>query len=602
MSGSLRTILRGIGAFIACLVAVAGGLIAGATPAAANGCTESFSGGGGNSASDPYIITTPSDLTALHGDDRCWDNHYYRQTADLDMSGEPQWTGATDGHGLGTYASAFTGGYDGAGFRISGLSITTPTSGTNVAVGLFGHIAAGTTIANVDFTGDVTAGDANSVLLFLGGLVGWNEGTVTGSSAHGAVEAGSITGGFGPTISVGGLVGEQKNTAVLVSSQASGTVVAGSSSGWATVYAGGLVGRANGSGVSQSFSTSRVEAGDSNGGLLAVGGLAGGAAGLSDVYASGTVSAGNGSSGILVVGGLVGSVSDLTRGYATGSVSAGASAVIGGLMGNDNSGAGSIQNSFWDIQTAGTAVGVGSGALGGVLGRTTAQMQDITTFLGASWPISAEWPSGATWGICSDSGYPYLSWQFTANPCAQSFDMSTQFTYWLPDGRECTSISPQPVTLGEMVALPGPEADCLEQSRAPGVVAGWTVPGGVTFAPGRRLLVTDSQQFTAVNVYEWVRVTYDSNVGLGDACVVGGTDTMTRTMERWYPRSLWTDGSGPALSAASPCAPNGYELDGWTDRRTDTALQIGESVPGPAVDANGDAANDIRLYAVWRLT
>lgn len=593
--------LRGVSVAALIVGATAGSVILPSAPATANGCTATFSGGGGNTAADPYIIATPADLTALHADSRCWDNHYYRQTSDVDMSGEAQWTGATDGHGLGTHASAFTGGYDGGGHRVTGLTISAPTAGTDFALGFFGNVAAGTTIADLAFSGDVTAGDASSTVLYVGGLVGWNQGTVTGSSASGAVEAGSAT-GILTRISVGGLVGEVKNnTGVVSSSHSSGTVVAGSSMAWSTVYAGGLVGVANGSGVSDSFSTSSVAAGDSNGGQLTVGGLAGGAYGLSDVYATGSVSAGSGGSGTLVIGGLAGSANDLTRGYATGVASAGASAVIGGLLGNDNSGGGSIRDSFWDVQTSGTTIGVGSGALSGAIGRSTAQMQDVTTFVEASWPISAQWPPVTTWGICSGSGYPYLSWQYTANPCGGPANMATQFTYWLPDGRECTSISPQPVTLGSTVTLPGPDADCLEASRAPGVVAGWAIPGGVTFAPGRRVVATDSQQFTAVNEYEWVKVVYDSNVGSNDGCYADGADTSARANDAWYPRSLWTDGAPPVATSVSACTPQGYELSGWTDRRSGTAVQIGQPIPGPAVDANGDAANDIRLYAVWRL-
>ncbi len=49
-----------------------------------------------------------------------------------------------------------------------------------------------------------------------------------------------------------------------------------------------------------------------------------------------------------------------------------------------------------------------------------------------------------------------------------------EFTFVLPDGRECSSISPQRVQVGTMVQLPGESALC--QTSDGSLVAGWVIP------------------------------------------------------------------------------------------------------------------------------
>ena len=80
-----------------------------------------------------------------------------------------------------------------------------------------------------------------------------------------------------------------------------------------------------------------------------------------------------------------------------------------------------------------------------------------------------------------------------------------EFTFWLPDGRECGAISPVRVRVGSVYTLPEADADCCP-SRSD-EIHGWTIPvapdftgAGSTslpFAPGRAVYVVDSQQFTA---------------------------------------------------------------------------------------------------------
>jgi hypothetical protein len=64
----------------------------------------------------------------------------------------------------------------------------------------------------------------------------------------------------------------------------------------------------------------------------------------------------------------------------------------------------------------------------GATGKTTAQMTSFATFA-AAWNSESTtvivdgWqaPSNPTWGICAEvnGGYPFLLWQFEANPCQE---------------------------------------------------------------------------------------------------------------------------------------------------------------------------------------
>ena len=148
-----------------------------------------------------------------------------------------------------------------------------------------------------------------------------------------------------------------------------------------------------------------------------------------DSYSTGAVSATG------VAGGLIGSTGALqtdsvedvgvqvepvsltvTNTYNSGVVSA---ATRSGVLGEDPGNA-TVIESFWDA-TANPGL---TGAKG--LGKTQAQLRDITTFTKAQWLIQAGAPATGNnvWGICVPpdaavhNGYPFLLWQHTSiNPC-----------------------------------------------------------------------------------------------------------------------------------------------------------------------------------------
>ena len=107
------------------------------------------------------------------------------------------------------------------------------------------------------------------------------------------------------------------------------------------------------------------------------------------------------------VGGLVGyNDGDVSNSYAIGSVTGDTS--VGGLIGLNN--LGTVTNSFWDTQTSGQPTSDGG------TGKTTAEMQDIITFSGVGWNITAVANPDTRnlayiWNIVDDEAYPFLSWQ-----------------------------------------------------------------------------------------------------------------------------------------------------------------------------------------------
>jgi hypothetical protein len=131
-----------------------------------------------------------------------------------------------------------------------------------------------------------------------------------------------------------------------------------------------------------------------------VGGLAGIGVSVGNSYSTGDVT------GTEDVGGLLGyTAGNVSNCYSTSSVTG--VDKVGGLVG-DNSG-GNVRDSFWDVQTSGQPSSDGG------TGKNTTEMQDIATFLGASWDIIAvalnETNPAYIWNIVNNVTYPFLGWQ-----------------------------------------------------------------------------------------------------------------------------------------------------------------------------------------------
>ncbi len=337
---------------------------------------------------------------------------HYRLMNDLDSTtagyGELAGNTANQGRGwqpTGTSDDPFTGSFDGQGYGIGDMFIDRPDEST---VGLFGAVDVGGLIQNVRVLNANVAGD-----WAVGGLVGQNWGDVRNSYSGGTVTGadcvGGLVGGNAGGVSdsystasvtghwdVGGLVGCSDFRGSVTNSYSVGDVTGE----WAV---GGLVGGNLGGTVARSYSTGSVTGDDYVGGL--VGDNQGG---VSNSYSTSSVT------GEWYVGGLVGdndSTGIVTNCYASGAVIG--SSFAGGLVGSNW---GTVSNSFWNIETSGMTESDGGA------GKTTAAMQDITTFtdtttegLDSQWDITAvalgESNDTFAWNIVTEQTHPFLSWQ-----------------------------------------------------------------------------------------------------------------------------------------------------------------------------------------------
>jgi hypothetical protein len=374
-------------------------------------------GGGTGEPNDPYLIYTAEHLNAIGARPNDWDKHF-RLMANVDLSGVtysgaviPRFAGTFDGNGhtISNFAYDSNGvddvglfGYVGwEGAQIKNLGLIDPNidagtgdyvgslagrmdSGCIVAdcyveggavrgrdwvgglVGRHGLTSAGRTITNSHSTASVTGH------LYVGGLVGQNQATVSNCSSGGRVSG---------DVNVGGLVGKNY-FGTITSSYADGSV----SGNWSV---GGLVGH-NGGTITGCHSGARVQAAAQSG---RIGGLVGGNWGrgtIIDCYSTGAVS------GNEHVGGLVGvSYQTVIHCYSVGPVTG--TADVGGLIGSRSPyGPGVVEASFWDIETSGQT------ASDGGTGKTTAEMKTAATFLDAGWDFVN------VWGMAEFQTYPYL--------------------------------------------------------------------------------------------------------------------------------------------------------------------------------------------------
>lgn len=334
-------------------------------------------------------LSSIKDLQKIGNDPAYPLNGNYELANDIDASDTVNWNGGRGFSPIGDFYNSFTGNFDGKGHKITGLYINRPNMDY---VGLFGSIDVCSEVKNIGLENIKILGD-----WYVGGLVGWNCGTVSGCYSTGSVsgryDVGGLVGWNEGTVSncystgsvsgivyyVGGLAGENWGTVT-------GCYSTGSVSGVGDV--GGLVGYNWFGTVSGCYSTGSVSGGNR------VGGLVGKNYGtVSNSFAMGAVTGSN------YVGGLIGHLycGNVINTYSTGLIGSSGDN-IGGLIGyiktSNNS---TVTSSYWDTQTSGMTTSAGGE------GKTTAQMKQQSTFI--------DWDFMNIWGIIENNTYPYLLWQ-----------------------------------------------------------------------------------------------------------------------------------------------------------------------------------------------
>lgn len=240
----------------------------------------------------------------------------------------------------------------------------------------------------------------------------------------------------------------------------------------------------------------------------------------------------------------------------------------------------------------------------------TATNAVVTSVGVGSLPIGIAVSPDGTRAYSANSGANAISvidtgWQPPSAPGSAA--PPTTFRYVLPDGSECSAISPQVVSVGAMVTLPGVDADCRTMPGS--IVAGWTIPTppGSTeygspvnpFVPQQPVRVVESQSFTLVSREPVLTFHYSANVAMADACAPASAphaSTDGRTRAVWVPRA---DVPIARFPERASCTPPGHVLSGWVlgGDAGGTVFAPGSSLPRAWADSPTNAR---MLGAVWR--
>ena len=337
----------------------------------------SFTGAPGDSPNNPIIVTTAAQLDAV----RNGLNKYYKLGGNIDLTSYL----ASGGAGYTKWGSAgwqpfgtFTGSFDGAGYKITGLWINRSSMSY---IGLFGYTN-GATISNLGVEISPAGVKGNS---FTGGLAGW--------LIHGNITNCYATGNVSGSIYVGGLVGEQYNYSG-VSSAITNCYAAGNVSG--TTYVGGLAGdQYSSSNNSKNTITNCYATGNVNGSQY-VGGLvgwqysnSGSSNAITNCYAAGNASGGN------YAGGLIGeqysysSSNSIISSYAAGNVNGGNAGGVAGRqysIGGANSITSCYRYQYATVNGAARTENTPLGVHGGI--ATAAQLKTQSTYTNNKWIFS----------------------------------------------------------------------------------------------------------------------------------------------------------------------------------------------------------------------
>jgi len=428
---------------------------------------------------EPYLIYEATSMYVIGASYFCsirnLDKHY-RLMADIDMS---EYTGASI-YIIGIDDRIpFNGVFDGNSHAIS--NFTYESNGVDY-IGLFGYVGEGAEIRDLMLIDpNVNAGDGS----YVGALVGYSEG---GSLSGCRVEGGNVSGG---SRFVGGMVGSS-DYGMLSNCGYEGSV----RGEYGAV--GGLVGYRVGE-VLNCYSRGVVT------GVQDVGGLVGhirSCGSISNCFSESIVT------GQEIIGGLIGynSCGDISNCYSTGDVAG--ENDVGGLVGYNHGG--SYTSCFWDNDVNPDVNGIGNGDDPNVTGKTTAEMQDANTFIGAGWDFNTP-----IWKFCSVPDYPRLEWEQCPGPGAPVLESE-------PD---MTTGTTNTIFWGVVDDANDYFAECANDVNFAGVVydSGWIMDTNYTFTgleAGRRYWYNVKARRACGVESEWSNVESSLQVTLAEAVEV----------------------------------------------------------------------------------
>ena len=375
---SKRSTSFAVSSLLTALLATSFVVLGGAVPASAAACDAGAAEPTLNDDGDTFAIGTAAELIALSenflsdGDPVWGENFRFEQTADIDLAG-------CDWSPIGTSDSPFFGVYDGQGFTVSGLKISSTTAGD---VGFFGFIGGGSYIQELTVIGEIdiplgsSAGGST-----VGGIAGYIAGETYLSQVIAEVDISVLTAaGSG---NIGGLVGQVEYGDIQYSGHRGDFLVTGNK------LVGGLVGKATDQiNLNSNYSIATFDV-----------------TGLYGYDSAGII--GDGCDGAPVV------INNF-------------SVASGQHWGVEREDCGTFQDTFYNNTTFLGVPTSDEDSVVGVLSETTLNMKRFVTYDQWGWRIDEDWVEfdrfsvpASIWGICSavNDGYPYLLWEYSSNPC-----------------------------------------------------------------------------------------------------------------------------------------------------------------------------------------
>ena len=396
---------------------------------------------GSGTPEDPYIITDVYELQAMELNL----SGHYELGNDIDASATSGWNGGLGFDPIGKYQTqhpefAFSGSFDGKGYKITNLFINRPTDRN---IGLFGYGWFGKGLKNVGLQNCNISGK-----YLVGAIVGycefpdppeypeddyisncWSTGNILtqeggvgglfgycGLTVENSWSSCDITVDGSDIVSIGGLIGLGGGGAISSYSTGDITAVVSECAG----EIGGFIGEAYSKGFSDCYATGDITiVGNDVDYICLIGGFAGTSYTIindpvfENCYARGDINIQAAPVyPVEAVGGFLGfNDSAIDNCYSTGNISiVGGIDFVGGFCGMNDGGV--ITDCFWDIETSQQSTSDGG------IGKTTSEMKTESTFTSAGWDFDTIWDIDAV----TNDGYPYfqediaLSADFTWSP------------------------------------------------------------------------------------------------------------------------------------------------------------------------------------------
>ena len=456
---------------------------------------------------------------------------------------------------VGNTTNQYEGLFDGKGFNIYGINVSSENGGLFGVVGKNGkvknlhvknskinHTSNGGgivarnfgSVENVSFSGQIVTSASGQTIS--GGVVGLNEGSISNVSVEG-----SVTGSKSSRSDMGGIVGRNSGSVFRAYNYAKVSASTVASYG-PLAFAGGIAGFNTGSinTVMNEASVYGSAVGENSCGYTQIGGIAGENNGvIANAINKGGLSKGNGcntTDHYAGIGGLVGanrgSAAKLENSFGIFNSLSGSSSYQGAVVGINQSSA-QINNCFFDNQLYDkSAVGNNGAVSNNVVGLPTAELKDAAF----AWLLNTTNETAAHSGVWSfDNGYPFFA------------DENNKPIYRLTFNDGISNKYQYSTYLGAVSSPEKPEPDLGYTFVA------WVDENGVVFRA--RNSVTEDKTYYAVFALD------------------GAPQYVITFVDGNQIFSLVTSSEGTLADIPEgTSAPKGYEFDGWYVSKTNSKI------------------------------